>query len=268
MNGDPKISVPGILNTRPREQAAELNQQLRESGYKSYHVPLVELVFLPEGLNELSKLSREEYDGILLSSPNLMLLLKKTGSALVQMLVLKPWYLISSRARPQVEALGAKVAFVPRKASLEGFLEELPPSFPGASITGAKTGLRLLHLCSSATRLDPKPFLTRGVAIRNLAVYAPRCPKDAATALRAVWPHVQAVLFASGSAVHNLFIAAPELGAALGTPRGPLSISIGPSASAALKEAGVHNFRQADTADNAGLIAALPVEMQHLTKGT
>jgi uroporphyrinogen-III synthase len=117
---------PGILNTRPREQAAELNQRLREAGYKSYNVPLVELVFLAEGLAELSRLSQEEYDGVLLSSPNLTLLLKKMNSPLVQALALKPWYLISNRARPQVEALGVKVAFVPRKASLEGFLEELP----------------------------------------------------------------------------------------------------------------------------------------------
>jgi uroporphyrinogen-III synthase len=254
--GRPALSGPGILNTRPREQAAELNQQLREAGFKSYHVPLVELVFLPEGLAELSKLSQEDYDGVLLSSPNLMLLLKKNHSNVLQALTLKPWYLISSRARPQVEALGVKVAFVPRKASLEGFLEELSPLLP-------PTGLRLLHLCSSATRLDPKPFSERGIVIRNLALYAPRCPKDAGPALEAVWPQILAVLFASGSAVHNLFSAAPKLATTLGTPGGPLPISIGPSASAALKMAGVQNFVQADTADNAGLIAALPAHMQH-----
>ncbi len=247
------LSGPGILNTRPREQAAELNQRLREAGYKSYNVPLVELVFLPEGLAELSGLAQDAYDGILLSSPNLMLLLKKANSALVQTLALKPWYLVSGRARPQVEALGVKVAFVPRKASLEGFLEELPP----------QKELRLLHLCSSATRLDAAPFSERGIEIRNVAVYAPHCPKDAASDLRAVWPGIQAVLFASGSAVRNLFSAVPDLATTLGTPRGPLPISIGPSASAALKSEGVGNFRQAATADNAGLIAALPLEMQN-----
>jgi uroporphyrinogen-III synthase len=124
----------------------------------------------------------------------------------------------------------------------------------------------LLHLCSSATRLDPKPFSERGIEIRNLAVYAPHCPKDAAAALQAVWPQIQAVLFASGSAVHNLFSAVPGLAATLRDPQGPLPVSIGPSASIALKAEGVRNFRQAATADNAGLIAALPLEMQNSTQ--
>ena len=238
----------GVLNTRPRSQAQELSGLLRRAGYLPFEVPLVELTLIPEGLEALRKFSDGEYDGILLSSPNLLSLLNiGAATSLLPALCTKPWYLVSARARPQVEALGARVAFAPRDASLHGFLREFP----------RQTGLRLLHPCSRATRLDPEEFSRRGISIHNLAVYSPRLPADAVSALRTAWPNVQAVLFASGSAVRNLFSADSALAAALGSPEGPLAVSIGPSASEALGACGVKNITQAKTADNEGLIATL-----------
>lgn len=244
------FAPPGmkILNTRPREQAGELSRMLRDAGYHPVEVALVELVLLPGGLKELDALVGDPCDGFLLSSPNLLpLLAARAGASLLRALAARPWYLISSRSRSQVEALGAKVAFVPRHASIQGFLKELPP----------QKSLRLLHLCSRATHLEPSAFSGRNIAIRNLCVYAPHCPADAEPTLRAAWPQARAVLFASGSAVGNLFATASDLGRTLGTAKGPRPVSIGPSATEALRAHGVGDLIQAPTADNAGLITAL-----------
>ena len=239
-----------VLNTRPETQAGELSELLTRNGYWPVEVPLVELILIPEGLTKLSKVSPDEYDGVLLSSPSLLPLLTAIKAPILRSLVTKDWYLISNQARAQVEALGAKVAFVPKKASLDGFYHEFP----------LQSGLRVLHLCSRITRLDPKLFEARGILVRNFAMYAPHCPTGAAFALRSAWPKVQAALFASGSAVHNLFSVEPELGATIGTAKGPKAFSIGASATEALHANGIEEFRQALTADNAGLISALNTE--------
>src|SRR4051812_18633622 len=117
----------GVLNTRPRIHSAELSALLARGGYEPLEVPLVELVLAQEGLAALSNLSPNEFDGVLLSSPNLLPLLAETNASRLQPWISKPWYLISNQARSQVEALGGTVAFVPQDASLAGFYKEFPP---------------------------------------------------------------------------------------------------------------------------------------------
>jgi uroporphyrinogen-III synthase len=241
-----KGAMKSVLNTRPRGQAETLSALLREARYAPVEIPLVELALMPEALAALPAQGRD-CDAFLLSSPSLLSWLegRLTESARVR-LASKPWFLISAGARAQVEALGGRVAFAPKRPSLTGFLAELPP----------REGLRLLHLCSAETRLDPAIFARRGLTVRNWPLYAPRLPDGAAARLQAAWPEAGAVLFASGSAVRNLFAADPQLGRTLGA-EGPAAVTIGPSASEALDAAGIAGYRQAPTADNAGLMAAL-----------
>jgi uroporphyrinogen-III synthase len=246
----------GVLNTRPRDQGGALSAALAKAGFAPFDVPLVDLALLDDALDLLGRLSAEHYDGILLSSPNLLPLLKSAGRDVPPAWKRKPWYLIGSRARADVEALGPPpidVAFVPRDPSLEGFLRE----FPAVTAPG---GLRLIHPCSSKTRLEPALFAAKGLHVHNMAVYEPRCPEGAAAAVEQAWPRVSeggAVLFASGSAVHHLFQAAPLRARDLALDRGPLPVSIGASTTRALRMYGVDRFVQAPTADNAGFIAAL-----------
>src|SRR5690606_29645559 len=117
----------------------------------------------------------------------------------------------------------APVAFVPEVASLDGFLREFPARDPG------RPGLRLLHPCSAKTRLEPPLFAARGIDVHNMAVYEPRLPEGSAALLEAAWPGVKAVLFASGSAVHHLFAAAPRRGRDLALGEGPFPIALGAS---------------------------------------
>ncbi len=237
-----------VLNTRPAAQAAPLSALLRAAGFAALEVPLVELRLEPAGLAALVHEATGAHDGFLISSPSLIpLLAEQAGARARAALTGRPWYLISGKARAQAEALGARVAFAPNEPSLHGFLNEAP----------RRKRLRLLHLCSTQTRLDPDLFARRGFDVENLALYAPACPAQAGAQLQATWPGLQAVLLASGSAVHNLFAAAPALATGLDQTPGPISISIGASAGEALQQHGVPHPRLAPTADNAGLLAAL-----------
>ena len=245
-NQDAARSMIGVLNTRPRDQAPPLSRLLREAGYAPREISLVELILREDAVKNLGETG--DVDAFLLSSPNLLpLLLPRLDSSQRSWLAGKPWYLISAAARSQVETMGASVAFVPKQPSLRGFFDEFP----------AKPGLRLLHLCSEKTRLNPADFLRHGVSVHNLAVYAPRSPAGSAVELEKAWESLRAVLFASGSAVDNLFTAVPHRAQTLGGTNGPIAVTLGPSASDALRSHGVKNFHQASDSGDAGLIAAL-----------
>jgi uroporphyrinogen-III synthase len=250
----------GVLNTRPkppdapdssRTSVRSLSDALAAAGFTPIDVPLVELVLLHDALDLLARLSDTHYDGILLSSPNLLPLLKAAGRSLPPAWLSKPWYLVGPRARPEAEGLGITVAFTPREdASLEGFLREIPQ----------QQNLRLIHPCSTKTRVEPALFTSRGIDVHNMAVYEPRCPRGAADALETAWPRLRprgAVLLASGSAVHHLFDAAPRLARTLSEPDGPVPVSIGASTTRALRMYGVERSVQTPTSDTAGFLATL-----------
>jgi uroporphyrinogen-III synthase len=246
-----------VLNTRPLPgspgDSSTLNLELRAAGFDAIEVPLVELVLLTDALELIGKLSSQHYDGILLSSPNLIPLMRSAGRAFPAPWLKKPWYLIGSRARADVDSLGpppVQIAFVPQEPSLDGFLHEIP----------MQSNLRLIHPCSTKTRLEPALFLHKGIDVHNMAVYEPRCPENAGAELEKAWPRLSpqgAVLLASGSAVHHLFVAAPILARTMLQPDGPVPVSIGASTSRALRMYGVERYVQAPTADTAGFLAAL-----------
>ena len=244
-----------VLNTRPKiptQTAGDaLSAALAADGFAPLDVPLVELVLQSDALDLLERLSDRHYDGILLSSPNLLPLLKSQGRAVPAAWRTKPWYLIGERARADVEALGARVAFVPHsEASLEGFLQDIP----------VQDNLRLIHPGSAKTRLEPSLFTGKGIDLHNMSLYEPRCPDDAVAALEAAWPRLSprgAVLFASSSAVHHLFAAAPALARTLVADDGPVPVSIGSSTTRTLRMYHVNRSHQTPTADTAGFLATL-----------
>ncbi|HEX2613035.1 MAG TPA: uroporphyrinogen-III synthase [Fibrobacteria bacterium] len=240
-----------VINTRPRQQAPALSEALRAAGFDPAEVPLVELALFRDALAILRKLPETLYDGVLLSSPNLLPLMREAEEGIPEAWKTKPWYLIGSRSRPDVESLGVKVAFVPEVSSLDGFLHEFPAREPGSPL------LRLLHPCSAKTRLEPALFTSRGIDVHNMAVYEPRLPEGSAELLDEAWRGAKAALFASGSAVHHLFAAAPRKGRDLALGEGPMPISIGASTTRALRMYGVDRFAQCPTADNAGFVEAL-----------
>lgn len=243
-----------VLNTRPRGQGAGLSAALRAAGHEPLELPLIELALLPDARDVFARpqVARPDTDGILLTSPNLLPLLEAAGIAVPGAWRNLPWYLVGPRARADVEALGARVAFVPELRSLEGLLDEWPRHARNAGIGT----LRLLHPCSTGTQLDPETFAKIGLQVANLPLYAPRCPDGTAEALAGLWPRAEAVLFASGSAVDHLAAVSPGRFRAMGAG-GPLPVAIGASTTRALRAHGVEPAAEAPTADNDGFIAAL-----------
>lgn len=244
-----------MLNTRPAGQNGELSEALRKSGFAPVEIPLVAILPEEEGLIRLRRLPASGFTGVFLSSPNGLRLMEAGLDAdLLARWMVKPFFLVGSKAVHLVERLGGKVAFVPEEASLQGFLKEYRGTTGPA---GLPMSQRWLHPCSSSTRLDPAAFRARSVEVENLPVYKPGFPAEAGDALRQAGTPA-AILFCSGSAADHFFQAAPAaLSEALGKPKGILAVSIGASTSEALQARGVEIVHQAEHADNDGLLDAL-----------
>ena len=245
-----------VLITRPAGKAGALPSLLRRAGFRPVDLPLVEIIAHPEGWDMVRRITPSSFTGIFLSSQNgLRQLQQALNPEILAAWMKKPFYLVGEGARPLVTEMGGMVAFVPRKASLAGFLEEYRQQ---AGTAGLPMAQRWLHPCSTATRLDPPAFRLKGIEIGNVPVYRPQTPKDAAGRLAAEGMDAGAVLFCSGSAVESFFNAAPRaMTAALGTPGGLFAVSIGPSATSILKERGVKDIHEARQGDDTGLLGAL-----------
>ncbi len=238
-----------VLNTRPSDQAGALTQRLKEAGFGCHELPLVEIKPVAEMETPVASLNPEDFQGLLFSSPNgVRHFLRLLSPGLRNAWFSLPVSLVGPGAIPEVEKAGGRVHFLPVRASLGGLLEELPPPLLPE---------KWLHPCSQATRLDPADFLSKGITAVNLPVYYPALPSDTAERLQKVWPRLGAVVFCSGSAVENLFAAAPALAAHLGRTNGPVAVSIGESTTAALLRHDVTAPLQARRSDNAGLVEIL-----------
>lgn len=249
-----------VLNTRPADQNAGLSALLKAAGFEPLEIPLVDIEPDPEGLERLRHLHAARFNGVFLSSPNgLRLMATELLPADLEPWLEKPFYLVGPKAGELVRKLGARVAFHPQEASLEGFLKEFAPAAQGNSgVTGLVLAQRWLHPCSTSTRLDPAAFRKKGIEVENVPVYRPGMNPGAAAELAGAADTLEAIIFCSGSAVANFFAAAPPaLAARLGKKDGVLPVSIGPSTTEALVAKGVEKPCEAAHADDSGLVDAL-----------
>ncbi len=151
--------MPKVLNTRPREQSETLAQLLADVGCESIAIPLVELRTMAAGLEEVAKLDPRDYSGIFLSSPiGLKALETACEPAGFYQWMAKPFYLVGKQSTPLVASKGAKVAFVPKQASLAGFLDE----FPAWWKSEAEAAARAARLASQSLA---KMLLDKGVGV-------------------------------------------------------------------------------------------------------
>ncbi len=237
-----------VLNSRPLGQAAALSEALMAAGFVAVEIPLLEIAAIPESANHIATLNPEQFNGLFFSSPNGIEYFAKALSIQEKAgWFSKPIYLIGKQSLPKLHPLGATPSFIPQIASLEGFLQEIQVKKPE----------HWLHPCSFITKLSPATFAPKGIVIQNLPVYAPLCPPQAAEQLQANWEDLEAILFCSGSAVEHFSMSVPKLAASLKNQSHKTIISIGPSTSKTLNQLGYTHFREAKSADNAGLVAAL-----------
>ncbi len=239
-----------VLNTRPTAGSQSLGLLLRKSGFDSVDIPFVEIVPINPAGKKFVPVP-ESYDALFFSSRNgMVFFFDSMPTELRRTWLTKPIHLVGPKSAPYAEALNATIGFFPREeASLKGFLREYP--FSG------KDDLRWLHPCSFKTALNTQDFADKGIQIDNLPVYTPNCPPGAGKALRHVWADLKAMVFCSGSAVDNLYSAAPHLASELAKANSLPCISIGESTTRSLMNRGAASIHQAAQADNASLVATL-----------
>ncbi|MBF0430303.1 MAG: uroporphyrinogen-III synthase [Fibrobacteria bacterium] len=246
-----------ILNTRPAAQAASLTSCLQDVGFEVIELPLIQLSPLtgitrpvpsPASVNGLFFSS---VHGIEFFFPKLDPMTGATSAteALKTFWLRKPVYTISAKVVEKIKAYGGKVDFCSKEAGLQGFLKEFRPAGP----------CKWLHPCSDVTRLNPEDFARKKVVIANYPVYTPAIPSGTAEKLVPLLPRINAIVFTSGSMVHNFFecLQPPTTSTSVSVPDSLALFSIGPSASEALRHYGVENFEEATKANNEGLLRCL-----------
>ena len=205
-----------IVVTRPREQAAELARRLEALGHEIVVRPLIAIEPLGDAPVDV-----REYDWVVVTSPNgAAELLRRRRGELASVAAIGP-----GTAETLVRG-GVEPALVPRVATQEGLLAELPRPAGRVLFAGAEGARRLII---DALRADFLP-LYRTVPLR------PAEPLEG-----------DVVVLASASAA-----------SAYGALGGHLpSVSIGPQTTAAATAAGIAVVAEARTHDVEGLVAAV-----------
>lgn len=210
MAASPALQGRRVVVTRSSAQAGSLAGLLEAAGAVPVVVPLVEQVEVPEGAQALAALRPEEFDWLVVTSPN--------GARA---------YLAAHRSAPAgVAAVGATTAaaladggvtatLVPAQQSAVGLLAQFP--------TGTGTVLVV-------QALDAEPAVAQGLAAAGwqVTVVAPyrTVPSRPSAGLQLAALSADAVLFASGSA-------ATAWVQVFGTSTPPIVVAIGPQTAAA-----------------------------------
>jgi uroporphyrinogen-III synthase len=205
-----------IVVTRPREQAAELVRRLEELGHDVVVCPLIRVEPLGDGPVDV-----EAYEWVVVTSPNgARELLRRTRGALPRVAAIGPG------TADVLRAGGVEPALVPRLATQEGLVEELPRPAGRVLFAGAEGARALL----------PDALAADVVHLYRTVELTPQA-----------FPEADLVLLASASAARAY--------GALG--RRTPAVSIGPQTTLAAERAGVVVAAEALTHDLDGLVAAV-----------
>jgi uroporphyrinogen-III synthase len=205
-----------VVVTRPRAQAGELADRLEALGHEVVICPLIAVEPL-----DGPPLDVEHYDWVVVTSRNgASELLRRVRGRLPRVAAIGPG------TADALAAGGVRPTLVPRVATQEGLLAELPRP-PGRVLLAAAEGARRLLVDALGADFVP---LYRTRELR------PALPRDA-----------DLVVLASASAARSLAALGSELP----------SVSIGPQTTAAARAAGVRVVAEASSHDLDGLAAAV-----------
>ena len=203
-----------VIVTRPRAQAASLVARLEQLGVEVVPCPLIEV----EPTSD-TPIDAAAYDWVIVTSPNGARELARRGRNLPRIAAVGPGTAEALRAH------GLEPAFVPRRSTQEGLLEEFPRP-PG----------RVLFAAAEQARRGPVTELGADF----VALYRTR-------RIEAEPPSADLVVLASGSAARAY--------AAIGGAAP--AVTIGPETSRVAREAGLTVRVEAKTHDLDGLVAAV-----------
>ncbi len=203
-----------VIVTRPRTQAEPLVARLRGLPADVVECPLIEIERISD-----EPVDGTGYDWVIVTSPNGAAELARRGRNLPRLAA------VGAATAEALRACGLEAAFVPRAASQDDLLAELPR--PAGKV-----------LFAAAEGAGRGPVEQLGADF--VPLYRTRL-------LRPVLPSGDLVLLASGSAAR----AYAEAGG-----RAP-AVTIGPETSRVARAAGIEVVREAETHDVEGLVAAV-----------
>jgi uroporphyrinogen-III synthase len=181
------MSQPRVLNTRPREQAAELSRLLRAAGYAPVEVPAIEVVAAsdPAELAEVARRLRNgDYAWVVFSSANAARFFSRdVGATLGDTPV--------ACGSATAEALGIHEAIALKRFSARAALEALEPHIVP----------RMRVLVPRAA--EGRDELTSGLRQRGVIVDAPVCYRTVPDEIRP-WQSADVITLCSPSAVAAL----------------------------------------------------------------
>jgi hydroxymethylbilane synthase len=242
------IRARALLDTRP-----ELDERLRaaveELGFRHIHVPTIAIAASPvhSGL-ERARSQLGAYDWVVVTSRRGVEALLADGP---KMAARTRWAAVGNSTADTLRRHGVEVACVPGAATAAAIPAAMARMGP---LTGARV---LLARADAADTFLPQRLAEMGAEVDDVVAYrTATAPADSRGALASALedPQLEALVFASGSAVKGLVELAGEGAAAL---RRLKVITIGPKTTEAARHHGFMVTRQSDTRDSAGLAAAL-----------
>jgi hydroxymethylbilane synthase len=248
LNRHVPIRPRALLDTRP-DRDEQLRAAVEELGFRHIHVPAVEIGAAPDVRElERARAALASYDWVVVTS-------RRGVEALFADGLVPP-------ARVRWAAVGESTAEALRKRGVEprcvpdaGTAAAIPEAMARlGSLKGARV---LLARADAADDVLPRRLAEMGADVDDVMAYrTSTAPAASRRSLAAALedPQLEAVIFASGSAVRGLVDLS---GDGAGSLRRLNVITIGPKTSAAARDHGFVVTKESGTRDSAGLAAAL-----------
>lgn len=241
-----------IVTTRPEDQSAEFNQNLRDKGAYVISSPAIAIEPLSDDFDILNvrgrlKANSKAYDWAVFLSANGARMFAKAFGGDLRILNQTPICAVGPQTRQTILELGGRVQKMAKAYNARGV----------AAVLGRVKGKRVL-----IPRVESGPqdlrvaLLKRGAQVDEITVYRTVPVLVAPAVKKEILKGVEAVAFTSGSTVRSFCqsFTAEERRMIF---RKAYAVSIGPITSAALRQFGIRNIRQPTKATTDGMIQLL-----------
>lgn len=255
-----------ILITRPRAQADEFTEKLRNAGFEPILFPVIEIqpiennVALERALEKL-----DCYEWVVFTSVNAVEVVFSPPS--VSPHFLRKWGECPEGTRGvRVAAIGPKTAEALRKHGIEPYF--VPEEYVAEAILPGLGDLKgkwvLLPRAEIARKALPEAIANAGGIAHEIAVYKTLPTDPDADGLSALRSGVDVVTLTSPSTVHNFVAICKQNGLdPLNLPKNPLFACIGPITEQAAREEGLTRVVVAGEYTTDGLIEAISKVREH-----
>jgi hydroxymethylbilane synthase len=246
LNRNVRLQSRTVLDTRP-----ELDRDFADAadlmGFRHVHVPAMEIGASADSRLDAARRELATFDWVVVTS-------RRGVNVLLDGLTPGPgprWAAVGASTAEALEAHGVAVDVVPDEAEADALPEAIARV---ADLRGARV---LLARADAAAASLPLRLRELGAEVDDVVAYTTSVGPDASREAMVSAlddPDLEAVIFASGSAVRGVLALA---GGDAARMRASKIITIGPRTSAAVREAGYEVTREARTRDSAGLATAL-----------